>query len=255
MQEEAVKEISSLFSRRMVLPGVTTDHVMIAAHFALAAEDFKSTNVSVDGTTYIVAKFGSKAQAFFINLIPLFGSFILRGMRFIARVSIKQIETDIEISIALAPQMMLFDEEPMAPYQVVKENFLSSKLQRILAKIYEKLELPIPEEFQSFQNQNFIKGAWWRIVLYELEPFSTRQPIHYKKGVRWSWGAFLVPEVWFLWNELWGASSFVIIAEYLLYSLAGLVNSAVLWTVVVIIHLITGLIGSKVYYYRYGRWP
>jgi len=72
---------------------------------------------------------------------------------------------------------------------------------------------------------------------------------------RWCWGAFLIPEVWFLWNELWGACFVVIVAEGVI---AMAFSSALgLYAYMfgpLIVRLIAASRAEQIYYSRYGRW-
>lgn len=44
------------------------------------------------------------------------------------------------------------------------------------------------------------KEAFWCFFLYPLESFESPKPVFIlsERGPKWSWGAFILPEVWFL---------------------------------------------------------
>jgi len=76
-----------------------------------------------------------------------------------------------------------------------------------------------------------------------------------KEGARWCWGAFLIPEIWFLWNEFWGASFVVIVAEGVIamaFSSALGLYAYVLGAITV--RMVAALWADRIYYSRYGKW-
>jgi hypothetical protein len=102
------------------------------------------------------------------------------------------------------------------------------------------------------------KDAFWRFLLYPLENSSSPKPVFIplERGPNWSWGAFIIPEVWFLWHEIWGASILALIAEIvaiqvikpqgfgLYVAIAGVLS----------VRIFAGLWGNRVYYFRFGKW-
>jgi hypothetical protein len=74
----------------------------------------------------------------------------------------------------------------------------------------------------------------------------------------WNWGAFLIPEFWFLYHEIWGP--FLIITFF--YS--GLVIASFYeyfypfgkdMLIVLLVHLIAGRYGNNIYYLVLERKP
>ncbi len=102
--------------------------------------------------------------------------------------------------------------------------------------------------------------AAWKWLIY---PFSIdrNKQIHIPggQGPSWNWQAFIIPELWFLYHEIWGA--FFLIAAF--YS--GLFYAAMHWhfnlfgqgmlIVLLVLRLVAGRTGNIVYYFRHGKWP
>jgi hypothetical protein len=90
---------------------------------------------------------------------------------------------------------------------------------------------------------------------YPFEYLDSDKPIfNYKeKGIKWSWGAFILPEYWFFKNELLGAGY---ISWLLLFLYVGLLFSFGFSAIVVllVIRIIFGLTGQKVYFLKYGNY-
>ncbi|MFC2000831.1 DUF4389 domain-containing protein, partial [Chloroflexota bacterium] len=82
-----------------------------------------------------------------------------------------------------------------------------------------------------------------------------------EKGPRWSWGAFAVPELWFIYYDALsvGVTSFIL--DCLSLALVGLLVGA--WGLpglapglvsFLAVRTWYGMVGNRVYYARYGRW-
>ncbi len=104
----------------------------------------------------------------------------------------------------------------------------------------------------------FSQKTFFNFLLYPLEGAKTPKPIYVpsERGPLWNWGAFIIPEFWFLWHEIWGACSLVLLTEgILLYTLMPYLGfkHSVLITLVAI-RLAAALLGHRIYYYRNGRW-
>jgi hypothetical protein len=73
------------------------------------------------------------------------------------------------------------------------------------------------------------------------------------KKIRWSWGAFWLPEWWYFNNEILGAGylSLLFLFIYLALFVALGVEG---FLFMLFIRVISGLYGQKVYYAKYGQW-
>lgn len=102
--------------------------------------------------------------------------------------------------------------------------------------------------------------AFWRWLIY---PFSgdkakTLHALPAKKPL-WNWGAFILPELWFLYHELWGVFLFIG-GLYLTLAFAGMQGYVHLFTrpmlmVPLLIRVLSGWFGNDIFYVMHGKWP
>ena len=92
-------------------------------------------------------------------------------------------------------------------------------------------------------------------LVYPFEYLDTNKQFHadQPKVMKWSWGAFLVPEYWYFNKEILGAGyiSWLFLIIYMGISLA--FGSKVL-IAIVSLRILSGAFGQKLYYARYGKW-
>jgi hypothetical protein len=76
-------------------------------------------------------------------------------------------------------------------------------------------------------------------------------------GPKWNWRAFIIPELWFMWNEIVGISIFAIVLNLLVfYSILVYAESFKLTMATLLcIRILFGLLGNRIYYSKYGNWP
>ncbi|OEU61177.1 MAG: hypothetical protein BA870_02810 [Desulfuromonadales bacterium C00003094] len=106
-------------------------------------------------------------------------------------------------------------------------------------------------------HSTFSKEAFFRFLLYPLDDPKTPKSIHIptNKGPIWNWGAFIVPEFWFLWHEIWGAFFLLIIAEGLFIRTLFLAIGSYAFPVgAIAIRIFAALWGHRIYYFRNGHW-
>lgn len=98
------------------------------------------------------------------------------------------------------------------------------------------------------------------LITYLLYPFDgphTLKQIHIpqEQGPVWCWGAFIVPEFWFLWQEILGAGFAAIGGELLLIRVfAGYFGFNGFIFALLVTRTVAALVAPKLYYYRYGHW-
>ena len=97
-------------------------------------------------------------------------------------------------------------------------------------------------------------------LAYLIDPFASSNAhslVHAypEEKHRWCWGAFLLPEIWFLWNELWGASFVVIVAEAVVIMAFSSPLGLYAWFLgPLAVRLVSALWAQRIYYSRYGKW-
>jgi hypothetical protein len=102
--------------------------------------------------------------------------------------------------------------------------------------------------------------SFWKWLIY---PFSSdkHKSLHPLpgKGPFWNWGAFMIPELWFLYQELWGIF-FVISGIYVAVifgAIKGYYNlfQTNVLLIPLLIRLIAGKYGNDIFYTMHGKWP
>ena len=102
----------------------------------------------------------------------------------------------------------------------------------------------------------------WRFLLYPLSSYDKSKPFYSPPdtSAELKIGAFLIPEIWFLWHEMWGVSAFVLLIYIIAVNVLGYILGDVdilSITIIsrVLIGIFVGMHASRIYYRRYGRWP
>lgn len=256
---DRLQDVTAVYKRALTFPGVTIETVAVVVEKAFAAERFTITGDSTsEATQQIMGVFGTRLKALLYSLIPIYGHLNVNSWRMRLICEIASSAGGVSVRAVIAPLMALFDEEPIPPFGIVREYYLSKTLERVWGRVVAELQAEGADAVALEDSKHFWASAWWRYLLYNLEPFGSPQPIHRVKGTRWSWGAFLLPEVWFPWNELWGESWPYWLLDYVVmrvYSNTAIGNIPLwVWLILVIARVPAGLFGKKLYYMRYGRW-
>jgi hypothetical protein len=68
-----------------------------------------------------------------------------------------------------------------------------------------------------------------------------------------------MPELWFVWHEIWGVSLLMVGLDWALFKLlttwpAG-ITLGISGALFVAFRVVTGLKAQAIFYARYGRWP
>lgn len=222
----------------------------------------KKTNRLKDRVS-IEAIYGYRILASIINLIPLIGRHLPWGKRLGMQISIFWGEP-IRVDINITPYMELFNtSEAIILSQTIGEKatdeyFAAYKIHSIIKKLYFKLGLSVPEKLSKFDQKGFFSDTCLTFLIYPFDGYKTSKKIFRpsKKGPKWSWGAFIVPEFWYIWHEIWGVSIlFITVESYGSYRLMNLgLPFSTLVVSFLLIRIFSGRIGNIIYYYRYGRW-
>jgi RsiW-degrading membrane proteinase PrsW (M82 family) len=100
--------------------------------------------------------------------------------------------------------------------------------------------------------------AFWQRLVF---PFSSAgQKTHRPPdgGPPWQWAAFILPEAWFPIHGLWGVlipMAGVYLSAVLGSITADLPLDLVLGVAALLVRTLSGFLGGRIYYRRYGRWP
>ena len=211
----------------------------------------------------VEAIYGSKIIALLVHFIPFLGKHLPWGKRLGMKASVVE-NSSINVNISVSPYMELLNtSEVLVLSQSVDEKatdeyFAAHKIHSITKTLFFELNLPVPEEFSKFDTKAFASDVLLGLLIYPLDGYKSAKKIHIpsEKGPKWNWLAFIIPEVWFIWHEIWGVSILAIFLE--LYGIGKLASIGTPLSLLVIIFFgiraILGRLGNIIYYYRYGRW-
>lgn len=259
------KETTGWFTQQLTIDGTDFDTVCKELMRICSEQGFKIREESkAEISNGFKAIYGSRFIAFIVSLIPYVGKHFPSGKRLFLETIISRQEKAVLLTLSMTPYMELLNCEEFFPIsqsideKATDEYFASLKLLRIIQSLFRSIGREVPPEFIKLDIKPFAKDAFWRFLLYPLESFKSPKPVFIpsERGPVWCWGAFIIPEVWFLWHEIWGASIMAFIVENLavrviepkgfgLYvAIAGFLS----------VRIFTGLWGHRIYYYRYGKW-
>lgn len=259
------KETTGWFKHQLTLSGVDFDTLCKKLNEICSDQGFKiRKETPTEISKSFEAIYGSRFIAFLVGLIPYAGKHFPAGKRLFLEATISKQENSVLVNLGVTPYMELLNCEEFFPIsqsideKATDEYFASLKLLRIIQNLFQSIEREVPSEFIKLDIKPFAKDAFWRFLLYPLESFKSPKPVFIPsaRGPMWCWGAFIIPEVWFLWHEIWGASIMAFIVENIavrviepkgfgLYvAIAGFLS----------VRIFTGLWGHRIYYYRYGKW-
>lgn len=258
------EETTGWFKREVVIADAAFPEAASAFKVSLAKHGFKIKDESSSAAELAVrAMFGSKWSAFVFSFIPYIGRHLPSGKRFFLTANVTPISTGVTVRLSITPYMELLDcEEIMpvsqAPDEKITDEYLAAlKLFQLIQTLFSTVGREVPPEFQKLDIKPFAKDAFWRFLLYPLDGFKSRKPVYIpsESGPIWCWGGFLLPEIWFLWHEIWGASILAIISEVLIARLlVPQIGFQGVWIGMGMVHILGGVFGHRIYYLRYGTW-
>jgi hypothetical protein len=102
------------------------------------------------------------------------------------------------------------------------------------------------------------KVALWRRLVFPVSSAGRRTHRPPVGGPLWQWAAFILPEAWFPVHGLWGA--LLPMAVVYLSAVYGSIAAdfplfPALGGAALVVRLLSGFLGGRIYYGRYGRWP
>jgi hypothetical protein len=258
------KETTGWFEREIVLADAAFPEVASAFKASLARHGFRIKDESSSAAELAVsAMFGSKWRAFVFSFIPYIGRHLPDGKRLFLTATIARSDTGIALRLSITPYMELLDCEEIMPIsqtpdEKISDEYLAAlKLFQLIRTFCASLGRDVPPEFRKLDIKPFAKDAFWRLLLYPLDGFKSRKPVFIpsENGPAWCWGGFLLPEIWFLWHEIWGASILAVIAEVLIGRfVVPVIGFQGIWVGLVMVRIAGGILGHRIYYLRYGAW-
>ena len=222
-------------------------------------------NEESNGFLQIEAIYGSRWKAFMVGLIP-FGKHFPSGKRLLIKANLKN-ESSCTLNIKITPYMEIFGSEEVGGVtqtfdeKASDEYFGAKVMYLLLADLYHALEIPLPEYLSEFNIKEFAKDTFWGILIYPLDSYNASKNIHIPKepGPPWCWGGFILPEVWFIWDEIWGVSMLAAIPTVIYFYVSDWGASPLIKYFILFFifgtRLFLGVTGNRIYYAKYGRWP
>lgn len=263
-QQNKTKNLKGWLQRTICFENIEYGQFLELFYGIIENNGFNITKkTDLDGGVSIEAIYGSKIIALLTNLIPIIGHHIPWGKRLGLKASILN-GSSIEININISPYMELFNTTEVfilsqsATEKASDEYFVAHKIHKITQELHFGLNLPVPDEFSEFNKKAFVGDIFLSYLIYPLDGYKSLKTIHIplQKGPKWSWAAFIIPEFWFIWHEIWGVSILAILIEF--YGSYKLISYGapfeILYVIAFLIRIISGRIGNIMYFYKYGRW-
>lgn len=219
--------------------------------------------ISSEDRVTFEAIYGSRVVALSVGLIPYIGKHLPWGKRFGLKATITNTDK-VNVRFNIVPYMELFNtSEALILSQSVDEKasdeyIAARKMYSITNYLKNHFEIEHSEELKEFDNKACFTDVLLGLLIYPLEGYKSAKNIHIPltAGPRWNWPAFLLPEIWFIWNEIWGVSLLIVgleiftaikLAEYQL-------QTNFIIAVLLSYRIFLGLMGNRIYYYRYGNY-
>lgn len=237
---------------------------------AIKKQGFKISehNISEENVN-IRALFGSKLLAFLMGLIP-FGTHLPSGKRFRLQASIKA-GKPLKLDISITPHMELLASEEIggitqSPEERASDEYIGAKkIWLILRSLHYSLKIPPPDEYEIFDTKSFARDTFWGLLIYHLDSYKSRRKIHIapKEKAPFCWGGLILPEFWFVWHDIWGVELFfglptllyIIFEDWGWPDTYGQEIKYTLITLIILMRIILGFWGNKIFYAKYGYYP
>lgn len=224
------------------------------------------------------AIYGNKAKALFVGSVIPFGKHLPWGKRFFLRARLKSVADNTEIQIEISPYMELLDSEEIGFItQDVSEKFTddymaASKLHSIAQSTYDKIDVETPLELHTFERKKAVTDVLLNVLIYPVDGYKRTRPIYIapERNRTWSWGAFVLPQLWFLYYDAWGVAALSLFIDFMAYAIGFYIGSVLLELLPPIVCIIAGLIigflimlishslfalnFEKIHYMRHGHW-
>ncbi len=168
----------------------------------------------------------------------------------------------------IVPYMELFNTSEVSMItqsvdeKVSDEYVAARKVYSIAKAFYETYEVDSDENIDQFDHKIFFQNSFLTLLIYPLDGYRSSKKVYFpaSRGPKWCWPAFIIPELWFIWHEIWGVSLLVIFIEHVtVFKLfqygVDTINIMVVGFLLFIYHFLLGLLGNKLFYLRYAKWP
>lgn len=258
-------DINSWLNRSFIVKDASYVDVVTNFKKMLDLNGFKiKKEIDIEASVHFEAVYGSRAISFLMSLIPLIGRNLSLGKRFKLKATITK-GNPANISLSVVPYMELFNtSENLVLSQTMDEKVsdeyvAARKMYAITMGFGALYDIEPKAEMVTFENASFFRDTMLAVLIYPLDGYKSIKKLHLpvSQGPLWCWPAFVIPELWFMWHEIWGPSLLVAGIEFLAAMKAyqhGLDYKIVVFTFLTS-HFFLGLLGNRIFYLRYGKWP
>ncbi len=263
-------DIKRYINRSFLLEDMRLDDVKKILSDVLAFLEFEIKETTESSQNFrIVAKYGTKSRAFLTGMFIPYGNHLPEGKRFFFEAQASTAPEGVNINLRIVPFMELLDhEEIFLLTQDVTEKFSDDfvaavAFRDIVRNVCVGLGLEVPDEFRQFKHKRAFWDHFWGTVVYPFDSYKSSKRIHTpsEPGPKWSWGAFALPEIWFLANDIVGLAflAFIIDCICLQVLIIPTILLGLPWLVLGIPLFVTsriffGRIAQRSYYMRWGYW-
>ena len=261
------RDLNIWLSQDLVLAATDRDKVATLVRQALEEAEYRDVEqITANHAIEVHGRFGTKLRAVLVGLLP-FGIHVPWGKRLHARATIRSDGDQTQVSLRITPWMELFDESEallvsQSPAEKASDEYLATlHLHKIAASLRRNTNTPEPDGSIELKPKAFAADFVTGLFLYALEGDNAKKLVHVplEPKISWTWGAFIIPELWFVWHEIWGVSLLMVGLDWalikLLWTWPTAITLGITAALLVASRGATGLKAHAIFYARYGRWP
>jgi hypothetical protein len=264
-KKESTVELKSWLTRSLNLKNTSFEKVVQNFKELLSAHGFKLKKQNeTKASAYFEAIYGSRIVAILMHFIPYIGRNLPLGKRLGLKATITN-GNPIALSITIVPYMEIFNtSEVFILTQTIDEKasdeyVAARKMFSITKALYDSYDVEPKESLGKFENKVFLRDSVLSLLIYPLDGYKSSKKVHFPDahGPKWCWPASIIPELWFIWHEIWGVSLLMIAIELItVFKMVqyGL-GSKFIGVTLIVFRILPGLAGNRIFYLRYGRWP
>jgi hypothetical protein len=264
-KKESTVDLKSWLTRSLNLKNTSFEKVAQTFKELLTAHGFKLKKENeTSESVYFEAIYGSRIVAILMSFIPYIGRNLPLGKRFGLKATIAD-GNPIKLTMNIVPYMEIFNtSEVFILTQTVDEKasdeyVAARKIFSITRAFYDSYDVDPKENLGKFDDKTFFRDSVLTLLIYPLDGYKSSKRVHFpgSSGPKWCWPAFIIPELWFIWHEIWGVSLVMIAIELITafkmvqYGL----GIKVIGFTLIAYRFLLGFMGNRIFYLRYGRWP
>jgi hypothetical protein len=163
--------------------------------------------------------------------------------------------------------MELFDTSEVllmtqTPAEKASDEYLAAlHLHHIVLALQKATKTPPTSDRTQFDTRTFAADFLTGLMLYAFEGDATTKVLHLppSPGASWSWQAFIAPEIWFVWNEIWGVGLLIVALDWALFELVVAFSTSAGFAIAGVLFIAFRSVAARtaypIFYARYGRWP